>query len=95
MKDSSLRRLHLAAQSAESLFVMVRPFATAQVVRAVPDDIEPGGAAGALSQLLERWPALSDWLHQQIRQRKVWLEEVNSHGCAMNVSAFVETRCCT
>ncbi|MCO4881003.1 translesion DNA synthesis-associated protein ImuA [Paraburkholderia caribensis] len=30
MKDSSLRRLHLAAQSAETLFVMVRPFATAQ-----------------------------------------------------------------
>ncbi|TCG02901.1 recombinase RecA [Paraburkholderia steynii] len=30
VKDSSLRRLHLAAQSAESLFVMVRPLATAQ-----------------------------------------------------------------
>ncbi|SIT50058.1 conserved hypothetical protein [Paraburkholderia piptadeniae] len=30
VKNSSLRRLHLAAQSAESLFVMVRPFATAQ-----------------------------------------------------------------
>jgi transposase InsO family protein len=49
-------------------------------VRAVPDDIEPGGAAGALSQLLERWPALSDWLHQQTRQRKVLLEEVSSDG---------------
>jgi hypothetical protein len=30
VKDSSLRRLHLAAQSAETLFVMVRPLATAQ-----------------------------------------------------------------
>jgi protein ImuA len=30
VKDSSLRRLHLAAQSAETLFVMVRPVATAQ-----------------------------------------------------------------
>jgi protein ImuA len=30
VKDSSLRRLHPAAQSAESLFVMVRPFATVQ-----------------------------------------------------------------
>ncbi|MEI5999796.1 translesion DNA synthesis-associated protein ImuA [Paraburkholderia bengalensis] len=30
VKDSSLRRLHLAAQSAESLFIMVRPLATAQ-----------------------------------------------------------------
>jgi putative transposase len=49
-------------------------------LRAVPDNIEPGGAAGALSQLLERYPTLSDWLHQQIRQRKVWLEEVNSDG---------------
>lgn len=34
VKDSSLRRLHLAAQSAESLFIMVRPFATAQDVNA-------------------------------------------------------------
>jgi hypothetical protein len=49
-------------------------------VRAVPDNIEPGGAAGALSLLLERRPALSDWLQQQIRQRKVWLEDVNSEG---------------
>lgn len=30
MKSSSLRRLHLAAQSSETLFVMVRPLATAQ-----------------------------------------------------------------
>jgi hypothetical protein len=30
VKDSSLRRLHLAAQSTESLFIMVRPLATAQ-----------------------------------------------------------------
>jgi hypothetical protein len=30
VKDSSLRRLHLAAQSTESLFVMVKPLATAQ-----------------------------------------------------------------
>ncbi|WP_343225267.1 hypothetical protein [Paraburkholderia sp. C35] len=30
VKDSSLCRLHLAAQSAESLFIMVRPFATSQ-----------------------------------------------------------------
>ena len=30
VRDSSLRRLHLAAQSAESFFVMVRPLATAQ-----------------------------------------------------------------
>jgi len=30
VRDSSLRRLHLAAQSAESLFIMVRPLATAQ-----------------------------------------------------------------
>ena len=30
VKDSALRRLHLAAQSLESLFVMVRPLATAQ-----------------------------------------------------------------
>ncbi|EIN00417.1 hypothetical protein WQE_15341 [Paraburkholderia hospita] len=30
VKGSSLRRLHLAAQSAESLFFMVRPLATAQ-----------------------------------------------------------------
>ena len=49
-------------------------------MRAVPDNIEPGGAAGAFSQLLQRCPALSDWLHQQIRQRKVWLEEVSSDG---------------
>lgn len=48
--------------------------------RTVPDSIEPGGAAGAFSQLLERCPVLSDWLHQQIRQRKVWLEEVSSEG---------------
>jgi protein ImuA len=30
VKDSSLRRLHLAAQSSETLFVMVRPHVTAQ-----------------------------------------------------------------
>lgn len=30
VKSSSLRRLHLAAQSSETLFVMIRPLATAQ-----------------------------------------------------------------
>ncbi len=85
------RQLYRWLERAGSMHPDGRPFGFRALVRyarsadyvrtrAVPDDIEPGGAAGALSQLLERRPLLSDWLHQQIRQRKVWLEEVNSDG---------------
>ncbi|MCG5076622.1 helix-turn-helix domain-containing protein [Paraburkholderia tagetis] len=39
-----------------------------------------GGAAGALSQLLERYPALAGWLLQQVKQRKVLLEQIHTNG---------------
>jgi hypothetical protein len=60
VKDSSLRRLqHLAAQSAESLFVMVRPFATAQdsspaILRLAPRPTSGGG--GRIQLFGVGWP---------------------------------------
>ncbi|OBR50549.1 helix-turn-helix domain containing protein [Paraburkholderia tropica] len=38
------------------------------------------GAAGALAQLLERYPPLTGWLLLQIKQRKVWLEQIHTDG---------------
>ncbi|WP_112188854.1 DDE-type integrase/transposase/recombinase [Ralstonia sp. GX3-BWBA] len=38
------------------------------------------GTAGALTQLLERYPALSGWLLLQVRQRKVLLEQIHTDG---------------
>ncbi|PRX24020.1 hypothetical protein B0G75_12463 [Paraburkholderia sp. BL18I3N2] len=38
------------------------------------------GAAGALAQLLERYPTLTGWLLLQVKQRKVWLEQVHTDG---------------
>jgi putative transposase len=38
------------------------------------------GAAGALTQLLERYPTLTGWLLLQIKQRRVWLEQVHTDG---------------
>lgn len=38
------------------------------------------GAAGALAQLLERYPTLTGWLVLQVKQRKVWLEQVDADG---------------
>ncbi len=38
------------------------------------------GAAGALAQLLERSPTLTGWLLLQLKQRKVWLEQVHTDG---------------
>jgi hypothetical protein len=38
------------------------------------------GAAGALTQLLERYPTLTGWLLLQVKQRKVWLEQVHTDG---------------
>jgi putative transposase len=49
-------------------------------VRAVKERVERGGAAGALSQLLERYPALAGWLLLQIKQRKVRLDQIHTDG---------------
>ncbi|MFM0365523.1 integrase [Paraburkholderia sediminicola] len=38
------------------------------------------GAAGALAQLLERYPTLTGWLLLQVKQRKVWLEQIHTDG---------------
>ncbi|MBB5420605.1 hypothetical protein [Paraburkholderia atlantica] len=38
------------------------------------------GAAGALAQLLERYPTLTGWLLLQVKQRKVLLEQVHTEG---------------
>ncbi|MGF6778655.1 hypothetical protein P3T21_003874 [Paraburkholderia sp. GAS334] len=38
------------------------------------------GAAGALSQLFERYPTLAAWLLLQVRQRRVLLEQINTDG---------------
>lgn len=38
------------------------------------------GTAGALTQLLERYPALSGWFLLQVRQRKVLLEQIHTDG---------------
>ncbi|MEX3973795.1 helix-turn-helix domain-containing protein [Paraburkholderia caribensis] len=38
------------------------------------------GAAGALSQLFERYPALAGWLVQQVKQRKVLLQQIHTEG---------------
>lgn len=38
------------------------------------------GAAGALSQLFERYPALAGWLLLQVKQRKVLLEQMHTEG---------------
>ena len=38
------------------------------------------GAAGALTQLLERYPTLTGWLLLQVKQRKVFLEQVHTDG---------------
>lgn len=38
------------------------------------------GAAGALSQLLERYPALAGWLLLQVRQRRITLEQIHTDG---------------
>jgi transposase InsO family protein len=38
------------------------------------------GAAGALSQLFERYPALAGWLLLQVKQRKVLLEQIHTDG---------------
>jgi putative transposase len=40
-----------------------------------------GGTAGALTQLFERYPALSGWLLLQVRQRKVLLEQIHTDEC--------------
>lgn len=39
-----------------------------------------GGAAGAFQQLIERYPSLEAWLKQQIKQRKVLIEQVGTEG---------------
>ncbi|WP_018437563.1 integrase core domain-containing protein, partial [Paraburkholderia atlantica] len=38
------------------------------------------GAAGALAQLLERYPTLTGWLLLQVKQRKVLLEQIHTDG---------------
>jgi putative transposase len=38
------------------------------------------GAAGALSQLFERYPALAGWLLLQVRQRRVSFEQIHTEG---------------
>lgn len=38
------------------------------------------GAAGALSQLFERYPALAGWLMLQVKQRKVLLQQIHTDG---------------
>ncbi|AVA33661.1 putative transposase [Cupriavidus metallidurans] len=38
------------------------------------------GAAGALSQLFERYPALAGWLLLQVKQRKIVLEQIHTDG---------------
>jgi putative transposase len=38
------------------------------------------GAAGALSQLFERYPALAGWLLLQVRQRRITLEQIHTEG---------------
>ncbi|TAM16921.1 MAG: integrase [Pandoraea sp.] len=38
------------------------------------------GAAGALSQLFERYPRLAAWLLLQVKQRRVLLEQINADG---------------
>jgi putative transposase len=38
------------------------------------------GAAGALTQLFERYPTLTGWLLLQVKQRKVLLEQVDTDG---------------
>jgi hypothetical protein len=38
------------------------------------------GAAGALSQLFERHPALAGWLVLQVKQRKVLLQQIHTDG---------------
>ena len=38
------------------------------------------GAAGALTQLFERYPTLTGWLLLQVKQRKVLLEQVDTNG---------------
>lgn len=38
------------------------------------------GAAGALSQLLERYPSLAGWLLLQVRQHRIALEQIHTEG---------------
>ncbi|KVD40507.1 hypothetical protein WI84_07745 [Burkholderia ubonensis] len=38
------------------------------------------GAAGALTQLFERYPTLTGWLLLQVKQRKVLLEQAHTDG---------------
>jgi hypothetical protein len=38
------------------------------------------GAAGALSQLFERYPTLAAWLLLQVKQHRVLLEQINTDG---------------
>lgn len=38
------------------------------------------GAAGALSQLFERYPTLAGWLLLQVRQRRITLEQIPAEG---------------
>jgi hypothetical protein len=38
------------------------------------------GAAGGLSLLLERYPALAGWLALQVKQRKVVLRQIDTNG---------------
>jgi hypothetical protein len=54
-------------------------------VRAVQVRGERGscGAAGALSQLFERYPALAGWLQQQVKQRKVLLNRCIRKGACV------------
>ncbi|MFM0085005.1 integrase [Paraburkholderia sediminicola] len=49
-------------------------------VRALKERFEPGGAAGAFSQLLERYPVLAGWLLLQVKHRKVRLDQFHTDG---------------
>ena len=49
-------------------------------VHALKERFEPGGAAGAFSQLLERYPVLAGWLLLQVKHRKVRLDQFHTDG---------------
>lgn len=60
-------------------YVRIAPYAWVRDVQ-VRGERGSCGAAGALSQLFERYPALASWLLLQVKQRKVMLEQIHTDG---------------